>query len=106
METVIQTRHTSGAKGKYGLPSETSVQISLLASVAPRTATTTVGASETTISEGLTLYAPSATEVHDDDLFTVRGVVYSIDGEAFDWQSGLGSWKPGTVIHLQRLANG
>ena len=107
MELVIQTRHTSsGSSDSYGIEVSTTSEISLQAAVAPRTSTTTVGASEVTVNEGLTLYLPSGTEVLDDDLFTVRGVVYSVDGEAFDWASGLGSWRPGTVVQLQRVVNG
>jgi hypothetical protein len=48
------------------------------------------------------LYLPSGLSVLDDDTFTVRGKVYEIDGEAFDWRDGLGSWSPGTVVNVQR----
>jgi hypothetical protein len=50
----------------------------------------------------LTLYLPAGTDVQDDDKFTVRGKVYEIDGEAFEWKEGLGSWNPGVVVNLQR----
>ena len=107
MELVIQTRHTSlGTKDSYGVPITTTEETPLYASVAPRTSTTSVGVSETTITEGLTLYMPSGTSVDTDDLFTVRGVVYIVDGEAFDWASGLGSWRPGTVVDLRKMSNG
>lgn len=106
MELVTLTRHTSAATNSYNLPIKTTTEIVLRAAVTPRTTTTTVGASEVSVGEGLTLYLPSGTTVLDDDLFTVRGVVYSIDGEAFDWKSGLGNWNPGTVVHIQRLVNG
>lgn len=107
MELVIQTRHTSLAtKDAYGVPQTSTVETPLYASVAPRTSTTSVGVSETTITEGLTLYLPSGTSVETDDLFTVRGATYLVDGEAFDWASGLGSWKPGTVVDLRKMSNG
>lgn len=106
MESIIQTRHTSGVRGTYNLPAQTTTTITLRGSVAPRTASKTVGASETTVVEGLTLYLPPATDIQNDDLFTVRGVTYEVDGEAFDWRSGLGSWNPGTVVDLRKMSNG
>lgn len=106
MESVIQTRHISGIRGTYNLPAQTTTTITLKASVAPRTASKTVGASETTIVEGLTLYLPPATDVRSDDTFTVRGVIYEVDGEEFNWRSGLGSWNPGTVVDLRKMSNG
>jgi len=50
----------------------------------------------------LTIYLPSGTDVQDDDKFVIRGKTYEIDGEAFDWRDGLGSWSPGVVVNLQR----
>jgi len=107
MELVTQTRHAStGSSDSYGVPIDTTVEIALQAAVAPRTSTTSVGVSETTITEGLTLYLPSGTEVKSDDLFTVRGVTYIVHGESFDWVSGIGSWRPGTVVDLRKMSNG
>ena len=106
METITQIRHTSGAVDAYGVPTTTSTQIPLRASVSPRTSQTTVGASESTIIDGLTLYLPSGTVVESDDLFTVRGVTYSVDGEAFSWVSGISSWSPGVVVDLRKMSNG
>jgi hypothetical protein len=54
----------------------------------------------------LTLYLPTGTEVEDGDRFLVRGKRYVIDGEAFDWRDGLGSWNPGVVVNLTREQNG
>lgn len=56
---------------------------------------TNFDADQIVVTDGLTLYLPSGLSVQDDDTFTVRGKVYEIDGEAFDWRDGLGSWSPG-----------
>lgn len=106
MEPVTQIRHTSGANNAYGVPTTTSTEITLQAKVAPRTSQTTVGASENTITDGLTLYLASGTDVQTDDLFRVRGTTFIVDGEAFNWVSGLGSWAPGVVVDLRKMSNG
>ncbi len=106
MEAVTQIRHTSGTNDAYGVPTRTSIEIALTAAVAPRTSQTTVGPTETTIIDGLTLYLPPATEVQSDDYFVVRGTTFKVDGEAFEWISGLGSWAPGVVVDLRKMKNG
>lgn len=106
MELITQIRHTSGTIDDYGVPTQTTSEIALFGSVAPRTSQSTVGPSEKTITDGLTLYLASGTVVESDDLFIVRGTTFEVDGEAFDWVSGLGAWKPGTVVDLIKMSNG
>lgn len=106
MESITLTRFSSTSVDEYGLPVTTSTDTTLLGAVAPRSATTTVGASETVINEGITLYLDPGVDIQNDDRFTVRGKIYIVDGEAFDWKSGLGSWNPGTVVNLKRAENG
>ena len=52
------------------------------------------------------MYLPAGTVVDDDDKFLVRGRYYEVDGEAFEWKDGLGSWSPGVVVDLQRQTSG
>jgi hypothetical protein len=74
----------------------------LQALVSARLSGTNFDADQIVITDGLTIYLPAGTEVQDDDKFTIRGKVYEIDGEAFEWRDGLGTWNPGVVVNLQR----
>tara|TARA_R110000796_G_C14332329_1_gene409291 strand:+ start:312 stop:551 length:240 start_codon:yes stop_codon:yes gene_type:complete len=78
----------------------------LEAKVAARTGSKTVGAAEITVTSGLTVYLPPATDIQIADIFIVRGENYVLDGEPFDWRNPFGGWTPGTVIDLQRQSNG
>lgn len=105
MEHVIRTRLSSETTGEYNLPVIIRTDVTLNAAVAPRTSNKTVGASEITIIDGLTLYLDPGTDVLPTDEFTVRGLTYLVDGEAFDWKSGIGNWNPGVVVNLRRSQN-
>jgi hypothetical protein len=74
--------------------------------VGARTGSRTIGAGEVTVISGLDVFLPPGTSVQNDDVFIVRGERYVLDGEAFDWRNGFGSWRPGTVVSLQREVNG
>jgi hypothetical protein len=78
------------------------VSVTLQAFVSQRVSGTNFDADQIVLTDGLTLYLPAGTDVQDDDKFVVRGKVYEIDGEAFDWKNGLGAWNPGVVVNLQR----
>lgn len=106
MELLTQIRLSSSATDSHGLPIWTETEIQLQGIVAARTSNTVTEADAITISQGLTLYLPSGTDVQDGDKFIVRGKRYIIDGEAFDWRDGLGNWNPGTVVNLVREQNG
>lgn len=106
MEQITQIRQSSSGTDAYGEPILITTEVELSAIVAARTGSKTVGAAEITVTSGLTVYLPPATDVRNDDIFIVRGVRYVLDGEPFDWRNGLGHWTPGTVIDLQREVNG
>lgn len=106
MELLTQIRLSSSATDSHGLPIWVETEIQLQGIVAARTSNTVTEADAITISQGLTLYLPSGTDVQDGDRFLVRGKRYIIDGEAFDWRDGLGNWNPGTVVNLVREQNG
>ena len=106
MESIIQIRQNSAGTDSYGEPIIVTTEIELEAKVAARTGSKTVGAAEITVTSGLTVYLPPATDIQIADIFVVRGVRYVLDGEPFDWRNGLGQWTPGTVIDLQRQVNG
>jgi hypothetical protein len=80
--------------------------IDLQGIVAARNSSLVTEADALTITQGLTLYLPSGTDIQDGDRFVVRGKRYVIDGESFDWRDGLGNWNPGTVVNLTREQNG
>lgn len=106
MESITQIRQSSSGIDGYGQPVIVTSETELLAMVAARTGSKTVGAAEITVTSGLTVYLPAGTDVQNNDIFVVRGIRYVLDGEPFDWRNGLGNWRPGTVIDLQREVNG
>jgi SPP1 family predicted phage head-tail adaptor len=106
MESVTRLRKTFSTTDAYGLPIYSEGSTTFQAAVTSRTTSKTVGASEITITDGITLYLPGGTDVKNDDVFVVRGKRYQVDGEAFNWVSGLGSWNPGVVVDLRRDENG
>jgi len=102
MESITQTRRNSTSVDSYGQPVFTTTSSTVQAIVSARVSGTNFDADQIVVTDGLTIYLPSGHDVQDDDTFTIRGKVYEIDGEAFDWRDGLGSWAPGTVVNLQR----
>ena len=106
MESITQIRQSSSGTDAYGEPIIVTTQIVLEAKVAARTGSKTVGAAEITVTSGLTVYLPPATDIQIADIFIVRGENYVLDGEPFDWRNPFGGWTPGTVIDLQRQSNG
>lgn len=106
MESITQVRRSSNATDAHGLPVYTETEIALQGIVAARTSNSITEADAITITNGLTLYLASGTDVQDGDRFIVRTKTYVIDGESFDWRDGLGNWNPGTVVNLVREKNG
>mgnify|MGYP000105273942 FL=1 len=106
MESITQIRQSSSGTDAYGEPIIVTTEIVLEAKVAARTGSKTVGAAEITVTSGLTVYLPPATDIQIADIFIVRGENYVLDGEPFDWRNPFGGWTPGTVIDLQRQSNG
>lgn len=106
MESIIQVQLSSSATDSHGLPVWVETEIELQGIVAARNSSLITEADSLTIAQGLTLYLASGTNVQDSDRFIVRGKRYVVDGEAFDWRDGLGSWNPGVVVNLKREQNG
>lgn len=102
MESITQTRRSSTSTDSYGQPVFTTTTSTVNATVSARVSGTNFDADQIVVTDGLTIYLPTGHDVQDDDTFTIRGKLYEIDGEAFDWRDGLGSWSPGTVVNLQR----
>jgi SPP1 family predicted phage head-tail adaptor len=102
MESITQTRRSSTSTDSYGQPVFTTTTSTVNAIVSARVSGTNFDADQIVVTDGLTIYLPTGHDVQDDDTFTIRGKLYEIDGEAFDWRDGLGSWSPGTVVNLQR----
>lgn len=102
MESITQTRRSSTSTDSYGQPVFTTTTSTVQAYISARISGTNFDADQIVVTDGLTVYLPTGTNVQDDDTFTIRGKVYEIDGEAFAWQNGLGSWSPGVVVNLQR----
>ena len=106
MESITQIRQSSSATDSHGLPVWVETMIDLQGIVAARNSSLVTEADALTITQGLTLYLPSGTDIQDGDKFIIRGKRYVIDGESFDWRDGLGNWNPGTVVNLTREQNG
>lgn len=102
METITRVRRASSGTDSYGQPVYTISEESVNAIVSQRVSGTNFDADQIVLTDGLTVYLPSGYDVQDDDKFTIRGKTYELDGDAFDWRDGLGSWAPGTVVNLQR----
>ena len=102
MEDISQVRRNSVGTDSYGQPIYSTTTINVQAIVSARVSGTNFDADQIVVTDGLTVYLPSGHEVLDDDKFVIRGKSYEVDGEAFDWRDGLGSWSPGTVVNLQR----
>lgn len=107
MESITQIKRSSATTDSYGEPIvvETPYLVDAIA-VSARVTGSNFNPDEIVVTEGLTLYLPAGTVVDDNDLFLVRGRYYEVDGEAFDWKNGLGSWNPGVVVDLQRQTSG
>jgi hypothetical protein len=106
MQVITQIKQVSVGVDSYGEPVIETTETELFAKVAARTGSKTVGASEITITSGLTVYLDAGVDIQNDDVFVYLAERYVLDGESFNWVSGLGSWTPGTVIDLQRETNG
>lgn len=102
MESITQIRRSSTSTDDYGQPVYTTTETTVQAIVSARISGTNFDADQIVITDGLTIYLPAGTDVQDDDRFTIRSKTYEIDGEAFEWKEGLGSWNPGVVVNLQR----
>ena len=105
MESVTRIQRNSSGTDAYGQPVYVDTETEILAMVSARVQGTNYSPDEIVVADGLTLYLPAGTEVEDSDRFRVRGKVYAVDGQAFDWVSGLSSWNPGVVVNLQLEAN-
>jgi hypothetical protein len=105
MESLTQIRVSSTSVDSYGQPVYVETQTVITGIVSARVSGTNFDPDQIVLVQGITLYLPAGTNVRDDDKFIVRGKRYEIDGESFEWRSGLGSWYPGVVLNLQREAN-
>ena len=105
MESITRIRRNSTSVDSYGQPVYTTTETTLNAIVSARVSGTNFDADQIVITDGLTIYLPTGTDVQDDDRFVIRSKTYEVDGEAFDWRDGLGSWAPGVVVNLQREAD-
>ena len=105
MESITRIRRSSTSTDSYGQPVYTTTSTTLQAYVSARISTTNFDPDQVVVVDGLTIYLPGGTDVQDDDRFEIRGRTYEIDGEAFDWRDGLGTWNPGVVVNLQREAD-
>jgi len=82
----------------------TTASTDLQALVSAKVTGTSFEPDQIVITDGLTLYFPTDTDLQDDDTFVIRGHSYQTDGEAFDWKNGLGTWSPGVVLNVKREA--
>ena len=106
MESITQIKRSSSSTDSYGEPIITETEVSVEAIVSARVSGSNFDPDEIIVTEGLTVYLPAGTDVGDDDRFLIRGKYYEIDGEAFEWKQGLGSWNPGVVVDLVRQTSG
>jgi len=102
METITRVRRSSSGTDSYGQPVYTTTTSTVEAIVSARVSGTNFDADQIVITDGLTVYLPTGYDVEDGDKFVIRTKTYEVDGEAFDWRDGLGSWSPGVVMNLQR----
>lgn len=57
---------------------------------------------QATVAVGLSLFMPEGTVVHPSAEIEVRGEVFQVVGEPFDWLNPFTGWRPGVQVDLER----
>lgn len=101
-ETVTIIRRTAGAVDDYGNSSFTTTNVTVNGCLVGWGSTNEpVSAESDPVDSQMTLYMPAGTEIHDGDVFVVRGDQFVKDGMAQAWSSMLNVSK-GVVVSLRR----
>lgn len=72
--------------------------------VAPRYSTEPTERGRQGVIVGLSIYAPTGSDILFTDLIEVRGQVYMVEGDPGDWVNPFTGWAPGMEIALKRAA--
>jgi hypothetical protein len=103
-QTVTILRESSSGVDAYGDPVTsitTRVEVTGCA-VAPRMSTEPTERGRQGVIVGLSLYAPTGTDVRYTDRVEIDGAVYLVDGIPAEWVSPFTGWAPGLEVALRR----
>lgn len=94
---------------EYGSPSserdwEAATGTVVRAVVAARSSSEADGAGRAAVIVGLTAYLPPGTAVTAHDRLRVRGDMYEVEGEPFEWRSPWSSTASGVEVALSRVS--
>ena len=70
--------------------------------VAPRYSTEPTERGRQGVIVGLTVYAPTGSDILSTDSLIVRGAEYVVDGEPAAWRSPFSGWAPGIEVAIRR----
>ncbi|KTS90676.1 hypothetical protein NS183_07775 [Microbacterium testaceum] len=102
-ETVVIVRQVDDGEDAMGNPTTTTVEIPVtgcaFAPGASAESTATFGGRTDT--DG-TVYAPTGTVFLGSDMVRIRGVLYTVDGDAQQWTSPYTGLGAGVVVNVKR----
>ena len=70
--------------------------------VAPRYSTEPTERGRQGVIVGLTVYAPTGSDVLSSDSLRVRGDLFVVDGHPAEWRSPFSGWAPGVEVAIRR----
>lgn len=101
-ETITVTRRTAGTADEYGNPTYTTQTITFDRCLVGWGSTNEPALADAApVATQMTLYMPAGSEIHDGDIFNIRGDLFVKDGFAQAWSSMLNVAK-GVVVVLRR----
>jgi hypothetical protein len=101
-ETITVIRRTAGTVDDFGNPTYTTANITFTnCLVGWGTTNEPASADSDAVATQMTLYMPAGSEIHDGDIFNIRGDLFVKDGFAQAWSSMLNVAK-GVVVVLRR----
>lgn len=101
--TIAVRRFTTGAKDRHGNATTGHLEpqdVQVFAVYPTVSDEAQVGRSDVT--EGLTVLAPTGTEIGPHDVVLWLGDPYEVNGEPGDWSHGPFGWAPGVAFNLKR----
>ena len=103
--TITVIRLTPGGTDVYGdaVTSTSSSTTITGCAVAPRYSTEPAERGRQGVIVGLTLYAPTGSDILHTDTITIDGVSYVIEGEPAEWHQPMTGWDPGIEVALKRV---
>lgn len=99
-------RYQEGAEDAHGNSVDSwsaPIKVSVY-SVAPTTSDEPFQAGRDSVITGLTVLAPTGTQIGPYDRVIWLGEEYSVKGDIGDWNHGPFGWEPGIEFHLEKVS--